>query len=72
MGSEQLIELTGDLSGDLSVVRSTGSGCLILRERSGRYAVSHERVPNQLLRVATLAGAYAACQGMERSEATEG
>jgi hypothetical protein len=68
MGSEQLSELTGDLSGDLSVVRSTGSGCLILRERSGRYAVSHERAPQQLLRVATLAGAYAACHGWERDE----
>lgn len=71
MGSSELSARTGDLSGDLSVVRSTGSGCLILRERTGRYAVSHESAPSQLLRVATLAGAYAACHGWERDDEKE-
>ena len=68
MGSAELNALTGDLSGDLSVVRSTGSGCVILRERSGCYAVSHERAPSQVQRVATLAGAYAVCHGLEQVE----
>lgn len=52
--------------GDLSLVQATGSGCLIYRETSGRYVVSHEEEPTQRLTVATLAGAYAACRGWEQ------
>ncbi|MEB3331054.1 MAG: hypothetical protein VKI83_00975 [Synechococcaceae cyanobacterium] len=51
---------------NLSLVQATGSGCLIYRETSGRYVVSHEQEPMQRQTVATLAGAYAACRGWEQ------
>jgi hypothetical protein len=50
----------------LSFVNATGSGCVIYRETSGRYVVSHVESPLQRLHAATLAGAYALCQGWER------
>ncbi|MEB3361391.1 MAG: hypothetical protein VKI42_04605 [Synechococcaceae cyanobacterium] len=46
-------------------MQSTGSGCLIYRETTGAYVVRHEQAPHQRRMVATLAGAYAACQGWE-------
>ena len=51
-----------------NVVESSGSGCVIERETSGLYLVSHRSRPGQRLRVATLPCAYAACRGWERSE----
>ena len=53
------------MGNELSLVQSTGSGCLIYRETTGAYVVRHEQVPQQRRMVATLAGAYAACQGWE-------
>jgi hypothetical protein len=50
---------------DLSFVRATGSGFVIYRETSGRYVVNHPQAPLDSLHAATLAGAYAACQGWE-------
>jgi hypothetical protein len=52
---------------ELSYVGETGSGCLIYRETSGRYVVSHEQQPQQRRRVATLASAYATCNGLEQA-----
>jgi hypothetical protein len=49
----------------LSFVNATGSGCVIYRETSGRYVVSHVESPLHRLHAATLAGAYALCQGWE-------
>ena len=56
---------------NLSLVQATGSGCLIYRETSGRYVVSHEQEPQERLTVATLAGAYAACRGWEHRRQSE-
>lgn len=53
------------MGSDLSFVNATGSGCVIYRETSGRYVVSHLEAPRHSLHAATLAGAYAACQGWE-------
>lgn len=53
------------MGNELSLVQSTGSGCLIYRETTGAYVVRHEQAPHQRRMVATLAGAYAACQGWE-------
>ena len=50
------------MASDLSFVNSTGSGCLIFRDRLGCYVVSHELRPGQRAMRPTLAGAYAACQ----------
>jgi hypothetical protein len=49
----------------LSFVNATGSGCLIHRETTGRYVVSHAAMPDGALHAATLAGAYAACCGLD-------
>jgi len=38
---------------------------MIQREVCGRYVVSHPDQPERRLHAATLAGAYAACQGWE-------
>lgn len=54
------------MGSDLSFVNATASGCLIYRETSGCYVVSHEREPRNQLPVATLAGAYAACSRWEQ------
>jgi hypothetical protein len=51
-----------------NVVESSGSGCVIERETSGLYLVSHRSRPGQRLRVATLPCAYAACRGWERRQ----
>jgi hypothetical protein len=56
----------------LSFVNATGSGCVIYRETSGRYVVSHVETPLSKLHAATLAGAYAVCQGWERRLMGEG
>jgi hypothetical protein len=53
------------MGNELSYVGETGNGCLIYRETSGRYVVSHEQQPQQRRRVATLASAYATCHGLE-------
>ena len=57
------------MGSELSYVGETGQGCLIYRETSGRYVVSHEQQPQRRRRVATLASAYATCQylAMERN-----
>lgn len=47
-------------------VQATVSGCVIYRETTGCYVVSHTDRPLKKVRVATLAGAYAACQGWEK------
>lgn len=59
------------MGSDLSYVGETGHGCLIYRETSGRYVVSHEQQPQQRRRVATLASAYATCQGLEMGQGQE-
>ena len=51
--------------GELSYVGETGRGCLIYRETSGRYVVTHESHPRGKTPVATLASAYATCQALE-------
>ncbi len=56
------------MGSDLSFVNATGSGCQIFRETTGRYVVSHELQPRQQMKVATLAGAYAACRSWERGQ----
>lgn len=56
------------MGSDLSYVGETGHGCLIYRETSGRYVVSHEQQPQQRRRVATLASAYATCQGLDMEQ----
>lgn len=53
------------MGNELSYVGETGNGCLIYRETSGRYVVSHEQHPQHRRRVATLASAYATCHGLE-------
>lgn len=53
------------MGSDLSFVNATDSGCVIYRETSGRYVVSHLEAPRHSLHAATLAGAYAACRGWE-------
>ena len=60
------------MASELSFVNSTGSGCLIFRDRLGCYVVSHELRPGQRAMRPTLAGAYAACQGLEPRSLTEG
>jgi hypothetical protein len=59
------------MGSELSYVGGTGHGCLIYRETSGRYVVSHEQQPQQRRRVATLASAYATCQGLDMELITE-
>ncbi|MEB3200231.1 MAG: hypothetical protein VKK62_06865 [Synechococcaceae cyanobacterium] len=54
------------MGNDLSLVQSTGSGCLIYRDTTGAYVVGHEQAPRQRQHAATLAGAYAACRGWEQ------
>ena len=56
------------MDNDLSFVKATDSGCQIFRETTGRYVVSHALQPRQQLKVATLAGAYAACRSWERGQ----
>lgn len=48
---------------EFSFVSEAGNGCLIHRETTGRYVVSHKERPQQRRWVATLASAYATCQG---------
>ena len=59
------------MGNELSYVGETGNGCLIYRETSGRYVVSHEQQPLQRRRVATLASAYATCHGLEMGQALD-
>jgi hypothetical protein len=56
------------MGSELSFVNVTGTGCLIYRETSGQYIVSHKEKPCQRLQAATLAGAYAACKGLEQGQ----
>ncbi|MFM7465506.1 MAG: hypothetical protein ACKO28_08575 [Cyanobium sp.] len=49
-----------------SFVQATVSGCVIYRDVNGSYVVSRQDRPLKKVRVATLAGAYAACQGWEK------
>jgi hypothetical protein len=60
------------MAGQHNVVESSGSGCVIERETSGLYLVSHRSRPGQRLRVANLPCAYAACRTWERSEQARG
>ena len=60
------------MGSELSYVGETGQGCLIYRETSGRYVVRHEHQPQQRRRVATLASAYATCQGLDMERIIEG
>ena len=53
------------MGNELSYGGETGKGCLIDRETTGHYVVSHEQQPHRRRRVATLASAYATCQGFE-------
>jgi hypothetical protein len=59
------------MGSELSYVNATGGGCVIFRETTGRYVVSHEQEPGQRLRAATLAAAHAVCQGLERRDRDE-
>jgi len=47
-------------------VQATVSGCVIYRDVNGSYVVSQPGRPMKKVRVATLAGAYATCQGWEK------
>ena len=47
-------------------VQAMVSGCVITRETTGCYVVSRADRPMKKVRVATLAGAYAACQGWDK------
>ena len=47
-------------------VQATVCGCVISREVNGSYVVSRQDRPLKIVRVATLAGAYAACHGWEK------
>ncbi|MFN9630568.1 MAG: hypothetical protein ACK59A_10130 [Cyanobacteriota bacterium] len=60
------------MGNNLCLVRATGCGCLIYRETTGCYVVSHRGVPQQAVRVATLPGAYALCRGWDRQPSTLG
>lgn len=53
-------------------VHATVSGCVISRELNGCYVVSRQDRPMAKVRVATLAGAYAACQGWEKLHSHRG
>ncbi|MCS5691658.1 hypothetical protein NZK33_06620 [Cyanobium sp. FGCU-6] len=53
--------------GELCLVRSTGNGCLIYRDMVGRFVVLHAAAPEEGRPVATLAGAYAECRGLEEA-----
>ena len=57
---------------ELSYVGETGNGCLIYRETTGRYVVSHEQQPHLHHRVANLASAYATCHGFEMGRQNSG
>ncbi|MEB3321910.1 MAG: hypothetical protein VKI81_03710 [Synechococcaceae cyanobacterium] len=48
------------------MVSATGTGCVIRRDPTGAFVVSHSLQPGRQLRVATLACAYAACRDWER------
>jgi hypothetical protein len=50
----------------LCLVQATDCGCTIYRETTGCYVVSHQDLPKTAVRVATLPGAYAVCQGWQR------
>jgi hypothetical protein len=54
------------MTNHLNVVSATGSGCVIERETSGVYIVSHRDRPRDRLRVATLPCAWATCRDLER------
>jgi hypothetical protein len=60
------------MGNELSYVGETGHGCLIYRETSGRYVVSHAQQPLERRRVATLASAYATCHGLEMEQRLDG
>ena len=60
------------MGNELSYVGETGNGCLIYRETTGRYVVSHEQQPHRRRRVATLASAYATCHGFEMGQQNSG
>lgn len=53
------------MGADLAVVNATNSGCVIQRDGTGGYVVSHRQVPAAQRRVATLPCAYAACRDWE-------
>jgi hypothetical protein len=54
------------MGSDSCFVQATVSGCMIVREVNGSYVVSRQDRPLKKVRAATLAGAYAACQGWEK------
>jgi hypothetical protein len=54
-----------------SFVQATVSGCVIIRETNGCYVVSRQDQPKKKVRVATMAGAYAACQGWDKLPAPQ-
>ncbi len=51
---------------DLLVVSATETGCLIQKDHSCGFVVSHQGKPAEKLRVPTLASAYATCRDWER------
>lgn len=53
------------MSEHLTVVTETLSGCRILRDMRGSYVVSHRHHLDERHGIATLAGAYAACQALD-------
>jgi hypothetical protein len=55
-----------------SFVQATVCGCVIYRDVNGSYVVSRQDRPLKKVRVATLAGAYAACQGWDKFHAHQG
>ncbi|MFM1799785.1 MAG: hypothetical protein RLZZ117_2063 [Cyanobacteriota bacterium] len=50
----------------LCLVQATDCGCLIYREITGCYVVTHQNRHKAPIRVATLPGAYAMCEGWHR------
>jgi hypothetical protein len=60
--------MKSSMYGDLCLVRSTGNGCLIHRDKEGRFVMLHTAAPEDGTPAATLAGAHAACRGLERSK----
>lgn len=60
------------MGNELSYVGETGNGCLIYRETTGRYVVSHEQQPHKRRRVANLASAYATCHDFEMGRHNSG
>lgn len=57
------------MGNNLCLVQTMLCGCLIYRETTGCYVVSHQDLPKQSIRVATLPGAYALCRDWQKRTA---